>query len=460
MRKAFFVFTSILTVLATGTVLKVFVYSPPGPPPVSFNFANCTLPSNTTAIGTTAVARPTYSQSNPSSTSVTPADFNTKIVRVSGETNTSITGLGVVWGTNKGPDYTKTQPWNADESVLAIYHAVAGSGGMVFADGTTYVPIVAREFGNGVTYGGIITCPCYFRWHPTKKDWMIVVDDTGDIAWWNPITNVFKSKFVAPAGFTSVVQTLTDGDEPTASRDGDRFLVAGNSGGIQQMFVVGNLNGASENDVSGARVSPFYTSANLGWDAGGIINNGMTLAQNGNYAWVSGSWPEMVIVNFNGGAGGAVVKTAIPSQGHQDACIDNAGNDVLWDAGSSRMILMSNPATTTTLTPAWSYPDYWHTSCQNFLLSGWGIGSSEWSTATVFAGEIVAVELKAAGTYRRLAHHRTQITATGTSIYDHGPFAVPSPSGSRVMFRSDWGDAAGHDADAYILELNNSAPCQ
>ena len=69
-------------------------------------------------------------------------------------------------------------------------------------------------------------------------------------------------------------------------------------------------------------------------------------------------------------------------------------------------------------------------------------------------GEIIADELKPGGRTFRLVHHRT--TGNGYSdSYARGSFPVPSPDGSRVLFRSDWGNSSGV-VYAFVVDLRQA----
>ena len=74
-----------------------------------------------------------------------------------------------------------------------------------------------------------------------------------------------------------------------------------------------------------------------------------------------------------------------------------------------------------------------HLSCRNILRPGWAYVSTDPSRH----GMVVAVRLDGSGTVELFGHHMSS-----AANYLKSPMPVPSPDGRRVMFKSDFGDAA------------------
>ncbi len=83
-----------------------------------------------------------------------------------------------------------------------------------------------------------------------------------------------------------------------------------------------------------------------------------------------------------------------------------------------------------------------HLSCRNILRPGWAYVSTDKSKG----GMIVAVKLDTAGTVEYFGHH-----FSSSASYKKSPMPVPSPDGSVVMFKSDFGDDSNPD-EAYAFE--------
>ena len=64
--------------------------------------------------------------------------------------------------------------------------------------------------------------------------------------------------------------------------------------------------------------------------------------------------------------------------------------------------------------------------------------------------ELVLADTAPGGKVCRVAHHRSH-GKDGPKGYWAEPHAVPSPSGPRILFGSDWG--GGASVDAYVVEL-------
>lgn len=78
-----------------------------------------------------------------------------------------------------------------------------------------------------------------------------------------------------------------------------------------------------------------------------------------------------------------------------------------------------------------------HISCRNIYRPGWAyltISSASQS------GQIITLKLDDSGMVEHFGHHFSSSTT-----YDKAPMAVPSPNGTKVLFKSDFGNAADPD---------------
>jgi len=93
-----------------------------------------------------------------------------------------------------------------------------------------------------------------------------------------------------------------------------------------------------------------------------------------------------------------------------------------------------------------THPDFdaaGHISCRNINRPGWTYLTQ---TDAAQSGQIVALKLDDSGIVEHFGHHFSSSTT-----YDKVPMAVPSPNGDKVMFKSDFGDAANTDL-VYVFQ--------
>jgi hypothetical protein len=109
----------------------------------------------------------------------------------------------------------------------------------------------------------------------------------------------------------------------------------------------------------------------------------------------------------------------------------------------------------------WPYPPSGsHISALATKNPGWVVASSVGSKVsgklgqTVLANELVLANVDT-GSVCRIGHHRSAADV-GPNGYYAEPHPVPSPSGTRVIFGSDWYGTSG--ADVYVVELPSYRP--
>jgi hypothetical protein len=83
---------------------------------------------------------------------------------------------------------------------------------------------------------------------------------------------------------------------------------------------------------------------------------------------------------------------------------------------------------------------------------GWVVVSVQGHPAGlgVLDSEILLANTAPGGSVCRIAHHRSY-GSNGSQGYWAEPHAVPSPSGTRILFGSDWGNSG--TVDTYVVEL-------
>ena len=163
--------------------------------------------------------------------------------------------------------------------------------------------------------------------------------------------------------------------------------------------------------------------------------------------------------------------------GHSDLGTEENGDEVLvmtyYNEETNEMEInkyrLSDGAETKLLTHNWSI--YNHISCRNLQRNGWCFvstydgegrladGQQDWLP---FEDEIFALKLDGSGQVQRLAHHRSkrftpQTPDSDNSVYFAEPHASVSPSGSRVVFGSNWRqNVSREDAlDTYIVDFRD-----
>jgi hypothetical protein len=115
------------------------------------------------------------------------------------------------------------------------------------------------------------------------------------------------------------------------------------------------------------------------------------------------------------------------------------------ETGDSRVVI--GPDT------GWPYPPgTTHVSAVTLKNPGWVVVSSVGSHTgdTTLDGELYLADTNPGGAICRVAHHRS-FADDGPLGYWGEPHPVMSPSGTRILFGSDWG--GGSAANAYVVEL-------
>jgi hypothetical protein len=150
---------------------------------------------------------------------------------------------------------------------------------------------------------------------------------------------------------------------------------------------------------------------------------------------------------------------AVYDDGNDDA-LSNVGILVTWDMTDGTGGAVIGPKT------GWPYPPDGHISAMAYKRPGWifvsTVPGDSSDTAGLQGKTLLGLENLIADTNTgkvcRVGRHRSW--GKNNSVPDLGYWAeahtVPSPSGTRAVFGSDWGN--GTSVDSYVLELPSYSP--
>jgi len=361
--------------------------------------------------------------------SVTDAEFQTTIRRItavaSGGSNPAIV-----------PMYSTISAWNADESFLILYSVATGEHQLY--DGKSYKFIRALDINPADVE--------QVYWHTSDPDLLYYVDGQQFIRY-HVSTGAKDSihDFKSLCGSNSV----SNGDDPMfTSWDSHRIgLVCGS-----QMFIYDTSTDTvfGPKAVSGtppAQVAPSGTLAFLEDGTGQVMDQNLTLVRSLTLQDPANHASLGKLANGHDTWNGAVY-----DDGNDDAK-SNVGNLVTWDLTDGSGGAVIGPKT------GYPYPPDGHVSAMAYRQPGWVFVSTYGNTNG--QGLLDLENLVAdtnTGTVCRIGRHRSwgkSNTHLGTSYWAEA-HTVPSPSGTRAAFASDWGN--GTSVDTYVVELPSYAP--
>ncbi|BAU47924.1 hypothetical protein SVA_1357 [Sulfurifustis variabilis] len=361
-----------------------------------------------------ALAKPALGQT------VTDPAFGTTIRRI-----TEVGGTGVI-----KPAYSTIPAWNADESYLILYHTNTSNSGHHLYDGKTYQYIRKLD----------INPPDLeqFYWHTTDPDVLFYVN--------------------------SSTKTLTRYRVSTGAKEAIKTFSCGGSvsGGSDPMFM------SWDSDVIGLRCSSgFVFTYRISTDTvGATLSSG-----SGNAPIASASGTTVFFAN----GGNAEVRDldmqylrGLPIDPNEHASLGRLANGhdthnaVSFGGYEGSLVTadMTDGSVRVIVGPETGYPyppGGTHVSALAFKKPGWVALSIVGSTngANTLNQELVLADSNAGGKVCRVAHHRSWGKA-GPRGYWAEPHVVISPSGTRLLFGSDWG--GGSSVDAYVVELPSYVP--
>jgi hypothetical protein len=349
---------------------------------------------------------------------VTDPEFGTRIVRISDVENE--TGGSVI-----KPAYSTIPAWNADESLLVLYEV---DGGHRLYDGRTYQFIRRLD----------INPPDLeqFYWHPTDPDVMFYADGNQLI------------RYSVSEDQGEVLHEFTGGCSPSGGDDPMYIAWDGNSLGFlcdDEAFVYHVDTDSESERVSGADLGPQVApSGNTVYLAGDIYDGDMhvlrTLDLDNPYDHASlgqladGS-DTLNIVAYDPGPMGSGVGTLVVFD---------------LETGASRVVIGEDTG--------YPYPPSGvHISAVAHHAPGWvsvSVVGNDFDGQRLLDNELLLADTNT-GEVCRIAHHRSY-GKNGPQGYWAEPHAVISPTGTRVLFGSDWG--GGDTVDAYVVELPSYSP--
>jgi uncharacterized repeat protein (TIGR02543 family) len=358
----------------------------------------------------TALAKPAVG------VAVTDPQFGTTIRRISDVGGTD----GVI-----KTAYSTIPAWNADESYLILYHTNTTSSGHHLYDGKTYQHIRRLD----------IDPPDLeqFYWHTTDPDILFYVN-----------------------GQTLMRRHIsTDSDDPVHT-----FTCGNPDGGSDPMFM------SWDSDVIGLRCGSSVLTYRISTNTEGTpatisgSNAPVASASGARVFLSSGGTGQVRDLNMN-------LLHTLPVDPNEHASLGRLAdgtdthNAVSFDGafqGSLVVSDMTKPNSTRVVIgedTGYPYPPGGtHISAIAFKNPGWVAVSiiGDGDGQSVLDNEIVLANTNPGGQVCRVAHHRSQ----EAQDYWGEPHVVISPSGTRLIFGSDWG--GGPTVDAYVVELPSYVP--
>jgi hypothetical protein len=344
---------------------------------------------------------------------------------------TTVRRLTDAGGTNViKPAYSTIPAWNADESYLILYHtggSVRGGAGHHLYNGKTYQYIRALD----------IDPPDLeqFYWHGTNPNLLLYIDSGTRLVQYNVVTGTkttLKTFSCSVSGGADPMYTSWDSD-----------LIGLRCG--SQMFTY-----RVSTNTEYRRVSE---------------SNGLApiAAPSGTLAFYAAANAQVRDLDLNILRTLAVVGEEHASLGRLASGVDTH-NTVSFDGSyvgslvTSDMTGASAPRVIVGPSTGYPYPPgSTHVSAVSLKNPGWVAVSIVGNTdgKATLNQEIVLANTNPGGQVCRVAHHRSYGKA-GPRGYWAEPHVVISPSGTRLLFGSDWG--GGSSVDAYVVELPSYQP--
>jgi hypothetical protein len=368
---------------------------------------------------------------------VVDAEFTTTIRRITAVTTTGLDAAIV-------PMYTTISAWNADESRLILY-AVSGGGHQLY-DGKTYQPIKTLDI-DPVDVEQVY-------WDTTDPDILYYVDGQSFVRL--HVNSDSKDKL---HDFGSLCGDLlpTNGDDPMfTSWDSHRLgLTCGSKMFVYDWStdtVLGPVTAPSAGTPP-AQVAPSSTLAYLEAGTGQVLDTTLTVVRSLGLQAPDNHASLGQLANGHDTWNGTVY-----DDGNDDAK-SNVGILVTWDMTTGTGGAVIGPKT------GYPYPPDGHVSAMAYRQPGWVFVSTFFvggfdGTGTPPTPGLLDLENLIADTNTgkvcRVGRHRSWGKANKVIGYWAEAHTVPSPTGTRAVFASDWG--GGSSVDSYVLELPTYKP--
>jgi hypothetical protein len=350
------------------------------------------------------LAKPGYLES------VTDPDFGTKIIRVTGDPGTIIPAIGGTWKDIVRHGYSKIPAWNADESILYL-ETQKGGPAPLFLDGETYEVLFSKTINVNEK-----------RWHPADPDLMVILSDNYVKTW-----NIWNNELKILASISGYSDCQMGPWEGNLSNDGKWLAVFAtrNSDGKKVGFALDLEHGTKYPDID-------FTGVTVDWIS--ISFTGKYIVLNG---YINGGDDQTQVYDINGNKIGSLwSEYGRPS--HYDLTVDENGDEVAVGVSKSspdngHVIKRRLTDGAVTVLTYGGYATHTSTRCPG--RPGWAIssfshrGPSNWEP---YYNEIAAIKLDGSRV-ERICHIRGLY-----KTYDNEAQPCPSPSGSRIIFASDW----------------------
>ncbi len=324
--------------------------------------------------------------------------------------------------------YSKNQPWNADATLYKFYTVAV-------YDAETHEMI--RELPGSELYESF--------WSNTNPDLLYSFRTNGDIKTYTISTEQIDNLYQL-SGYDTVRLGPGEGNIDMH----DKFVALAGKKGTDFDVIVFDLQ---KKTIVATKT---FTGA---WGTGDE-----SLAEHIDWASVSQSG-DYVVINwdtgapwdvqpFNGHFGIEVydatdmtfLRRLVRYGNHGDLCFTPSGEEVyvqFWgDDGTINAYHLADGQ----IDVIQNHADFGvgdaHLSCRNLLRPGWAYVSTDKSKG----GMIVAIKLDDSGTVEYFGHH-----FSSDASYKKSPMPVPAPDGSKVMFKSDFGDDSNPN-EAYAFE--------
>ena len=397
---------------------------------------------------------------------IVPGPFGTKVTRIAGDPGTPI-ALGSTtgtWGSDARHHYSKDQPWNADQTLLALQNRAGGTPDLVILDGETYQP----KFGRCAGMSGDD------RWHPSPAHARERIAVPGSELMWFDVVSCTKTRsWTLPFSVSGL-----GAGEGNPSVDG-RYVALFNG---SQMFVVDMDPQPPFAPYPNKRIGPAVDLTTCGLSSCSF--DWVTVAPSGQYVVAQITSGPARVYDLDPatlalvprpmpatypGCGGTAAAGWIYDLGHADLTLDpfdnsedvmvgkeNCGNrgKVIGGRLIGKVVLVRvRDGVMTSLTDPTNEADPHHVSTRSYDRPGWAYVSYYPQPGTRFSDEIVAVKLDGSQAVERLAHMHSDFSG----CYRCETHAVPSRDGLRVLWASNWmingaGTGLASVIQAYVVD--------
>lgn len=394
--------------------------------------------------------------------------FCTDVTRVAGAPGTPIPAVSGIWGDDVRHHYSKDEPWSSDQRLIYVQNE-GGTPTDLYLDGGTYKP-TSIDCSNYSDEG-------YGRWFPTSAYPSVRVKPgpTGNIVQWFDVrTCTVVRTWSLPYSFSSDTPDGGPFTEGSPTPDG-RFAAF-----AQDAIRVFIMDMAQYPE---ARVGPLIDVA-TGCDLqDGCTVDWVSMSATGTFLVVSyvGDHPRVYDVNrstlditpHEEPADAVECEGQHPADGyifdlgHSDLTLQWNGarwEDALvgqrrdWcpsnvhgqDMGGVIKVRLRDDAITT-LTDPENEASVHHISARNILRPGWVFATYYEDDGMRFSNEVIAIKLDGSFGVERFVQ-----THSSEEPYRNEAHGVPSPTGDRLMFASEWdvwcGLLCGANPQGYVVD--------